>query len=68
MIDALTKYVLLYHTTNIDTKNFIQAFNKSVSLFGAPSRVIVDQRRFANYVSQIILTFILLLMGRSNEL
>lgn len=45
IIDAFTKYVLLYHTKNIDTKSSIQAVKYSVSLFGAPVRVIADQGR-----------------------
>jgi transposase InsO family protein len=45
LIDAFTKYVLLFHTTNIDSKSSIRAVNHSVSLFGAPTRIIADQGR-----------------------
>lgn len=45
LIDAFTKYTILYHTKNIDSSNAIQALKYSVSLFGAPSRVIADQGR-----------------------
>lgn len=43
MIDAFTKYVLLFHTKNIDTKSNIKAVKDSVASFGAPVRIIVDQ-------------------------
>ena len=45
LIDAFTKYVLLYHTRNIDTASSIRAVKYSVSLFGAPMRLIADQGR-----------------------
>lgn len=45
LIDAFTKYVLLYHTKNIDSKSSIQAVKDSVALFGAPVRLIADQGR-----------------------
>lgn len=44
-IDAFTKYVVLYHTLNIDAANAIKALKHGVSLFGAPTRVIADQGR-----------------------
>ncbi|XP_047543250.1 uncharacterized protein LOC125075584 [Vanessa atalanta] len=43
--DAFTKYVLLFHSTNIDSKSSIHAVTKSTALFGAPSRIIADQGR-----------------------
>lgn len=45
LIDAFTKYVLLHHTLSIDSTNSIKAVKKSVSLFGAPTRIIADQGR-----------------------
>lgn len=45
LIDAFTKYVLLYHTSNIDSRSSIRAVNQSVALFGAPTRIIADQGR-----------------------
>lgn len=45
LIDAFTKYVLLYHTVNIDSENCIRALRASISLFGVPTRVIADQGR-----------------------
>ncbi|KAI5754471.1 hypothetical protein M8J77_008825 [Diaphorina citri] len=45
LIDAFTKYVLLYHTRKIDSDSVIRALKKSISLFAAPTRVIVDQGR-----------------------
>lgn len=45
LIDAFTKYVLLYHSKNIDSKSSIQAVKDSVALFGAPVRIIADQGR-----------------------
>jgi hypothetical protein len=45
LIDAFTKFVLLYHTKNIETKSSIQAIINSVNIFGAPSRIIADQGR-----------------------
>lgn len=45
LVDAFTKYTILYHTKNIDTSNAIKAIKNSVSLFGAPTRVIADQGR-----------------------
>lgn len=50
LIDAFTKFVLLHHTMNIDTASSIKAVAKSVSLFGAPTRIIADQGRcFASH-------------------
>lgn len=49
LIDAFTKFVLLVHSTKIDTSNAIKALKFGVGLFGAPTRVIADQGRcFAN--------------------
>ncbi|KAJ2943625.1 hypothetical protein O0L34_g16737 [Tuta absoluta] len=49
LIDAFTKYVLLSHTTKLDTVTSIQAVKKCVALFGAPARIIADQgRNFAS--------------------
>lgn len=49
LVDAFTKYVLLRHSTRIDTESAINALKASVSLFGTPVRVITDQGRcFAN--------------------
>lgn len=45
MIDAFTKFVLLSHSLNIDSKSSIRALESGVSLFGAPVRVIADQGR-----------------------
>lgn len=45
LVDAFTKYVLLFHTTNIDSKSSIHAVTQSVALFGAPTRIIADQGR-----------------------
>lgn len=45
LIDAFTKYVLLYHTKNIDSKSSIQAVKDSVAIFGTPVRIIADQGR-----------------------
>lgn len=45
LIDAFTKYVLLFHTKAIDTKSSIKAVKDSVALFGAPVRIIADQGR-----------------------
>lgn len=45
LIDAFTKFVLLHHTLRIDTANSIRALKSSISLFGAPRRVIADQGR-----------------------
>ncbi|CAK1540872.1 unnamed protein product [Leptosia nina] len=45
IIDAFTKFVVLHHTTNIDSKSSIKAVKNSVSLFGAPERIIADQGR-----------------------
>lgn len=43
LIDGFTKFVLLYHTLNIDAINVIKALKSSISLFGTPSRLIADQ-------------------------
>ncbi|GBP19138.1 Transposon Tf2-11 polyprotein [Eumeta japonica] len=49
LIDAFIKYVLLLHTSNIDTVSAVNALKAGLSLFGAPTRVIADQGRcFAN--------------------
>ncbi|CAH2088849.1 unnamed protein product [Euphydryas editha] len=45
IIDAFTKYVLLFHTVNIDSKSSIKAVKDSVALFGTPTRIIADQGR-----------------------
>lgn len=45
LIDAFTKYVLLYHSLNIDSKSSIKALESSANLFGAPTRVVADQGR-----------------------
>lgn len=45
LIDAFTKFVLLHHTLRIDTASSIQALKSSISLFGAPKRLIADQGR-----------------------
>lgn len=45
LIDAFTKYVLLQHSTRIDTNNSIRAVKESIALFGTPSRIIADQGR-----------------------
>lgn len=45
IIDAFTKYVLLYHSHNIDTDSNLRTVKSSVSLFGAPTRIIADQGR-----------------------
>lgn len=49
LIDAFSKFVLLYHTRKIDSASVIKALRQSVSLFGAPSTLIADQgRSFVN--------------------
>lgn len=49
LVDAFTKYVLLRHSTRINTDSAISALEASISLFGTPVRVITDQGRcFAN--------------------
>lgn len=49
LVDAFTKYVLLRHSTRIDTESAISALKASISLFGTPVRIIADQGRcFAN--------------------
>jgi hypothetical protein len=45
LIDAFTKFVLLYHSTNIDAASSIRAVDRAVSIFGAPTRIIADQGR-----------------------
>lgn len=45
LIDAFRKFVLLYRTKIIGTKNSIQVLENSVNVFGAPSRIIADQGR-----------------------
>lgn len=45
LIDAFTKFVLLQHTLRIDTASSIKAVKSSISLFGAPKRLIADQGR-----------------------
>lgn len=50
LIDGFTKLVLLFHTMRIDTASSIRALKKSISLFGAPARIIADQGRcFASH-------------------
>ncbi|CAG9137741.1 unnamed protein product [Plutella xylostella] len=44
-IDAFTKYVLLFHSKNIDTNSSINALKSAITLFGPPRRVIADQGR-----------------------
>ncbi|CAH2084649.1 unnamed protein product [Euphydryas editha] len=71
LIDAFTKYVLLYHTLNIDTVSSIKAIKASVSLFGAPVRLIVDQGRcfaskeFKNYCDSVNIKLHLIASGSS---
>lgn len=49
LVDAFTKYVLLRHSTRINTDSAIGALKASISLFGTPVRIIADQGRcFAN--------------------
>lgn len=45
IIDAFTKYVLLYHCENIDTNNSLTSLKSVIALFGPPPRVISDQGR-----------------------
>lgn len=45
IIDAFTKFVILHHTLRIDTASSVKALKSSISLFGAPRRVIADQGR-----------------------
>nr|XP_046472584.1 uncharacterized protein LOC124214362 [Neodiprion pinetum] len=45
VIDAFTKFALLFHTVRIDAASAIKALKSAVALFGAPTRVIVDQGR-----------------------
>lgn len=45
LVDAFTKFVILHHTLRIDTSSAIKAVKCSVSLFGAPTRIIADQGR-----------------------
>lgn len=45
LIDAFTKFVLLYRTLRIDSASAIKALKFAVTLFGAPTRVIADQGR-----------------------
>lgn len=45
IIDGFTKYVLLYHSKNIDTNSSLSALKSMITLFGAPRRVIADQGR-----------------------
>ncbi|CAH2105837.1 unnamed protein product [Euphydryas editha] len=55
VVDAFTKFVLLFHSLNIDSQSSIRVLESSASLFGAPTRVIADQGRcfaskeFTNY-------------------
>lgn len=63
-IDAFMKYVLLYHTMNMDANSTIKAQQASESLLGSPSRVIADQSRcFAReeckgFYAKIVITYI----------
>ncbi|CAH2105851.1 unnamed protein product [Euphydryas editha] len=45
LIDAFTKFVLMYHTLRIDAASVIKAVKSSVFLFGAPTRIVADQGR-----------------------
>lgn len=45
LIDAFTKYVLLYPTRKIDSENVTKALKNSISLFGSPTKIIADQGR-----------------------
>lgn len=45
LIDAFPKYTILYHTLTISATNAVRALEYSVSLFGAPTRVIADRGR-----------------------
>lgn len=45
IIDGFTKYILLEHTSSLDTRSAIHALQKAVHLFGAPTRIIADQGR-----------------------
>jgi len=48
-IDALTKFVYLFHTLRLDSDSCIQAMKSSISLFGIPQRIIADHgRRFTS--------------------
>ncbi|KAJ2952278.1 hypothetical protein O0L34_g4558 [Tuta absoluta] len=71
LIDAFTKYVLLYHTLRIDTSSSIRAVKQSVSLFGAPTRLIADQGRcfaskeFKEYCESVNIKLHLIATGSS---
>lgn len=71
LIDAFTKYVLLRHTLNIDSASSIKALKYSVSLFGAPTRVIADQgrcfasREFKDYCESVNIKLHLIATGSS---
>lgn len=71
LIDAFTKYVLLYHTLRIDSSSSIKALKDSVSLFGAPVRVIADQgrcfasREFKDYCESVSIKLDLIATGSS---
>lgn len=71
LIDAFTKYVLLHHTRHIDTASSIKALQHSVSLFGAPTRLIADQGRcfasheFRNYCDSVNIKLHLIATGSS---
>lgn len=71
LIDAFTKYVLLHHTLNIYTASSIKALKFSVSLFGAPNRVIADQGRcfairdFKDYCESVNIKLHLIATGSS---
>lgn len=45
LIDGFTKFVILHHSLNIDTKSSIKALEAGVSLFGTPTRLVADQGR-----------------------
>jgi len=43
-IDALTKFVYLFHTLRLDSDSYMQAMKSSISLFGIPQRIIASQK------------------------
>lgn len=44
-IDSFTKFVILEHTTSLNSSNAIKAVQNLVNLFGAPKRIIADRGR-----------------------
>jgi len=44
-IDALTKYVYVFHTFSLDTNTCINAMKSSIAIFGVPTHLIADQGR-----------------------